>query len=78
MMAPRLAPNNTGLAIEYAYRYADEYDLVWLVNSEQASVLGDQLGSLAQELSLPRLADQQAMLGAVRRGLRGRNRWELT
>jgi tetratricopeptide (TPR) repeat protein len=67
----------TQAAVEYAYRYADEYDLVWWINSERVTVIDDQFARLAEEIGLPQLADPEAMLGAVRRALRGRDRWLL-
>ena len=67
----------TQTALEYAHRYADGYDLVWWVNAEQAALIGDQLTRLGEELGLPPLADPAAMLRAVHRVLRGRDRWLL-
>jgi tetratricopeptide (TPR) repeat protein len=67
----------TQAVIEYAHRYAGEYDLVWWVNAEQAALIGDQFARLAGEMGLPDLADPQAMLAAVCRELRGRDRWLL-
>ena len=67
----------TQAAIEYAYRYSGDYDLVWWVNAEQATTLGDQFAQLAGEMGLPPLADPEAVAAAVRRGLRARGRWLL-
>jgi len=67
----------TQAAIEYSHRYAGEYDLVWWVNAEQAALIGDQFTRLAEQLGLPPLADPEAVLAAVCRALRGRDRWLL-
>ena len=67
----------TQTVIEYAHRYAHEYDLVWWINAEQAALIDDQFASLGEELGLPLAADPAAMLRAVHRGLRGRDRWLL-
>ena len=43
----------TQAVIEYAYRYVNEYDLVWLINAERAAVISDQFAELAEEMGLP-------------------------
>ncbi len=67
----------TQTAIEYAHRHANEYDLVWWVNAEKATAIGDQFTGLAAEIGLPPLADPEAILRAVHRFLRARSRWLL-
>ncbi len=38
----------TQLAIEYAYRYAGDYDLVWWFNTEQATAMAGQVAALGE------------------------------
>lgn len=66
----------TQLAIEYAYRYADAYDLVWWVNAEEAGLIGEQYVVLAAQLRLvgPQ-TDTPSAVAALRAYLRGRGRW---
>jgi tetratricopeptide (TPR) repeat protein len=41
------------IAVEYVYRHADEYDLVWWIPSENLSEIQSSLVTLAQRLELP-------------------------
>ena len=40
----------TQLAIEYAHRFAEAYDVAWWVNSEQGGLIGDQFAALGAAL----------------------------
>ncbi len=43
----------TQVAIEYAYRYQSEYDVVWWISADQAVLVRSSLAALAPHLSLP-------------------------
>jgi tetratricopeptide (TPR) repeat protein len=66
----------TQLAVEYAWQYAGEYDVVWWIDAEQPALVGAQLAALASSLGLPA---PPGCYGAdpVMRILRGRERWLL-
>ncbi len=69
----------TQLAVEYAYRHAAEYNLVWWVPSEEPAALAATYAHLAQELQLPEreAADQRAIVQAVRHWLELHPGWLL-
>jgi len=69
----------TQLALEYAYRHAPDYDLVWWVRSEDTVTLASHYAELAVKLGLPEAgaADQEAQVAAVRNCLGHRQKWLL-
>src|SRR4051812_9494367 len=38
----------TQLAIEYAYRHADDYDVVWWISAERVGLIGQQYAGLGR------------------------------
>jgi tetratricopeptide (TPR) repeat protein len=61
----------TQLAVEYAYRYAAEYDLVWWVPAESPTTVRSSLAQLAAEMKLAAGDVSRAVanvLGALRTG----------
>jgi len=69
----------TQLALEYAYRHAAEYDLVWWVRAEEPAALAADYAALAAPLDLPQKdePDQRLVVQAVRRWLSQNTGWLL-
>jgi TIR domain/Tetratricopeptide repeat len=67
----------TQLAIEYAHRFAADYDLVWWIDAEQPVLLAEQLAALASRLHLPTAATVTATVERLLAELRGRESWLL-
>jgi tetratricopeptide (TPR) repeat protein len=67
----------TELALEFAHRFASDYDIVWWIAAEQPTTITADLAALAEELGIERLADQAEMVRLLFGELRGRERWLL-
>ena len=68
----------TQLAIEYAHRFAEAYEVAWWVSSEQAGLIGDQFAALGAALGCVQPgAGTEAVRAAVLADLHQRGRWLL-
>jgi Tetratricopeptide repeat/NB-ARC domain len=67
----------TQLALEYAHRYASNYDVIWWVPAEQPAAIPGMLAGLARRLGVPEQADQAELLVSLWDELRERDRWLL-
>jgi DNA-binding SARP family transcriptional activator len=67
----------TQLAIEYAHRFATDYELVWWINAEQPVLLAEQFARLADKLNLPPRATATGTVELVTAELRQRSGWLL-
>jgi len=64
----------TQLALEYAYRHAGEYAVVWWLRAETPATLADDYAALAPHLGVTLVADQGAVIREVRAELGRRDR----
>jgi len=69
----------TQLALEYSYRHADDYQVVWWVRSEEPATLAADYSGLAGRLDLPEKSsqDQGVIVEAVRCWLEQNGSWLL-
>jgi tetratricopeptide (TPR) repeat protein len=67
----------TQLVLEYAYRHADDYDLVWWVTAEKPATVPDQLVALARRLNMPEAAEEAETINILMDELRQHGRWLL-
>jgi tetratricopeptide (TPR) repeat protein len=68
----------TQIVIEYAYRFASDYDLVWWIAAERSELIPDQVAALANAHSgLTPGGSTSSAARAVIAGLRSQDRWLL-
>ena len=67
----------TQLAVEYAHRFANGYDIVWWIPSEQPELILNQLAALAVPLGCAAAGPVTAVASAVLAELRAGGRWLL-
>ena len=71
----------TQAVVEYLYRHASEYDLVWWIPAEHPAQITASLVELAEKLGIPEAASADtaipAVLDALRRGEPPHSRWIL-
>lgn len=68
----------TQTVVEYVYRHAAEYDLVWWIPAEHPARITSSLAELAEKLGIPESPSAQtAVLEALRRGEPPHSRWIL-
>lgn len=69
----------TQLALEYAYRHRDDYQVSWWVRSEQPAQLAGDYAALAEALNLPEkdATEQEQAIAAVREWLEANSEWLL-
>ncbi|MCH0538243.1 tetratricopeptide repeat protein [Streptomyces sp. MUM 203J] len=64
----------TQIALEYAYRHAGEYDVVWWVRAMTTSTARESLAALAEALGVNAGSELEALIDAVRTVLRAPDR----
>jgi len=69
----------TQLAVEYAHRFADGYDVMWWISADQAGLIGSQLAELGENLGCvePGTGLTDAARQATLAELRRRGQWLL-
>ncbi|CCH34758.1 FxSxx-COOH system tetratricopeptide repeat protein [Actinosynnema sp. NPDC047251] len=67
----------TQIAVEYAHRFRDDYDLVWWISADDPALIRAGLVDLGARLGLPESADAQRTVQSVLEVLRTTGRWLL-
>jgi tetratricopeptide (TPR) repeat protein len=67
----------TELALEYAHRHANDYDIRWQVPADQPTVISARLVELARRLGIPEQIEQSNTVAVLLDELGRRDRWLL-
>lgn len=69
----------TKVSLEYAYRYLDQYTLIWFFHAEDPSQLRQEISRLVKTLKLPEWQSESTdhHLSALKRYLDNRDKWLL-
>jgi tetratricopeptide (TPR) repeat protein len=67
----------TELALEFAHRFASDYDIAWWVPAELPTSATAALATLARRLGVENIAEQSEMVAGLFDRLRSRDRWLL-
>jgi tetratricopeptide (TPR) repeat protein len=67
----------TQLALEYAHRFASDFELVWWIPAEQPATVPGRLAALARRLGLPELPSLDEQVGVLFDELGRQDRWLL-
>jgi len=67
----------TQLVLEYAHRFASDYDVVWWISAEEPTSAVAALADLAHRLGIPRAANQAEATASLFDLLRDQARWLL-
>ncbi|GIH01602.1 FxSxx-COOH system tetratricopeptide repeat protein [Plantactinospora mayteni] len=67
----------SAVGVEFGYRFASDYDVIWWIAAEQPAAVVAQLAALGRELGLAEPLDVRDAVGVVFAELRRRDRWLL-
>ena len=67
----------TQLVVEYAHRFAADYDLVWWITASEPLAIPGRLAALARRLGLPEPTDEREQISLLFNELSQRDRWLL-
>src|SRR5205823_2639473 len=69
----------TQTALEYAYRYREDYSAVLWIQADSRELLSSECAKLAQDLGFPERdeADQARIIAAIKQWLKSKTKWLL-